>query len=78
MRLKIDDRVSDYYFGSKLIGYDSNGNKEEFDIITDSTGSGNFDILARWSDLQKIIVLDEFGDEVILDTTENEVTGFQI
>jgi hypothetical protein len=69
MILRIDNRLSEYHFGTELISLDVNGRH------TVSTFHESDDVI-DWINSPKIIVFDELDNEVIIDTQRVNITGF--
>lgn len=67
MEIKIDGYPSDYFVGSKLIGFDSAGNRTEL--------KNNMDNFVTWSSFPTVVVLDSSGNEVMLNTDSVDITG---
>ena len=67
MEIMIDGFPADYFVGSKLIGFDSAGNRTEL--------KNNMDNFVTWSSFPAVVVLDSSGNEVMLNTDSVDITG---
>jgi len=71
--IKIDGVTTDLSISSPLKGFDSNGSEVEIPFK-----KGMIDSFTKWVYLEKVIVQDEFENDIILNTKETNITGFDI